>query len=448
MGAVRTVRLERAPAAASRVRRRRAPVSSRRAVVAFAASTLLTLVVLGLVGAFLLERIGRREAIRDAKQLTELAGRGIVAPNLPAGVLTGDPAARAELDRVVRDRVLVDPVVRVKIWTADGRIVYSDEPRLIGERYDLGDEEREALRRGFVEAELSDLTRPENRFERPAGKLLEVYLPIRERDGTPLLFESYQRFSSVAASGRRMVGALAPPLIAALVLLWLVQVPLAWRLSRRLREGQQEREALLQRAVDSSQLERRRIAGDLHDGAVQNLAGVAYALAAAEPDAPPTLAPTLHLTAAETRRTLRELRSLLVEIYPPDLHRAGLEAALRDLVSPFSGRGIDVSLELPPDTDLPVAVEALLFRAAQEAVRNVLAHARATHVRIRLDLGAETAALTVADDGLGFEPEAADTEGHFGLRLLGDLARDAGGTLAVTSAPGEGTTLRIEVPLA
>jgi len=422
-------------------------VSSRRAVVAFALSTLLTLVVLGLVGAFLLERIGRREAIRDAKELTEVAGRGIVAPNLPDGLVAGDPAALAAVDRVVRTRVLRDPVVRVKIWRADGRIVYSDEPRLIGERYDLGDDERQALRRGVVEAELSDLTRPENRFERPAGKLLEVYLPVRARDGTPLLFESYQRFSSVTASGRRMLGTLAPPLVAALVLLWLVQVPLAWRLARRLDEGRQEREALLQRAVDSSQLERRRIAGDLHDGAVQNLAGVAYALAAAEPDAPPSLAPTLHLTAAETRRTLRELRSLLVEIYPPDLHRAGLEAALRDLVSPFSGRGIDVSLELPTDPDLPQAVEALLFRAAQEAVRNVLSHADASHVRIRLDLDAETAALTVADDGRGFSAETAGSNGHFGLRLLGDLARDAGGTLSVTSTPGEGTTVRIEVPL-
>jgi two-component system, NarL family, sensor kinase len=89
----------------------------------------------------------------------------------------------------------------------------------------------------------------------------------------------------------------------------------------------------------------------------------------------------------------------------------------------------------------------LFFRAAQEALRNVLAHARANHVAVTVDVSDRTAVLVVSDDGRGFVPEEADTSAHFGLRLLDDISRDAGGTLQVTSTPGAGTTMRLVVPL-
>ena len=91
------------------------------------------------------------------------------------------------------------PVVRVKIWDARGRILYSDVRALIGTRYQLGDDELRALRTGGTKAELSDLGRPENRFERGFGNLLEVYLGVRTPTGQRVLFEDYQRFSSVSA---------------------------------------------------------------------------------------------------------------------------------------------------------------------------------------------------------------------------------------------------------
>ena len=114
------------------------------------------------------------------------------------------PAALERLDRLVQERVLSERVVRVKLWTRDGRIVYSDEPRLIGAMYPRGDDEIEALRSGETHAELSDLTRPENRFERGEGKLYEVYTRVRTPNGTPLLFETYQRSSALTSSGREI----------------------------------------------------------------------------------------------------------------------------------------------------------------------------------------------------------------------------------------------------
>src|SRR3954470_18369533 len=104
-------------------------------VVQFALSGLLATVVIGLLAVAVLRRIGDAEAIRSAKQVTRLAGEGIVAPSLTRGVLAGDPPALRRLDRVVRARVLRDGVVRVKLWTPAGRIFSSDEPRLIGARY-------------------------------------------------------------------------------------------------------------------------------------------------------------------------------------------------------------------------------------------------------------------------------------------------------------------------
>jgi signal transduction histidine kinase len=281
--------------------------------------------------------------------------------------------------------------------------------------------------------------------------LLEVYLPIQDRQGNRFLFEGYLRFSSVSASGRRLWLKFAPAILGALALVYLAQMPLAWRLARRLREGQAERERLLQRAVESSELERRRIAQDLHDGAVQNLAGVSYALSAAadqlDGDTDERVRVAVHDAAAETRRTIRELRSLLVDLYPPDLHREGLAAALGDLVARLSERGIDVQLDLDDDVRLPPQVEALFFRVAQEGVRNVLEHADAQRVEVRVRVNDQVAVFELEDDGSGFASGEASPEGHFGLRLIADLARDAGGRLDVRSTPGRGTCLHVEAPL-
>jgi two-component system, NarL family, sensor kinase len=430
-------------------------VSVPRAVAQFALTGLVVVILLGVAGAFVLRSLGTREAVRDARDLTELSGKSVVAPALTPGVVTGDNRALARLDRVIRERVLHDPVVRVKLWTAQGKIVYSDKRALIGSTYPLGSEEQTAFRDGRVRAELSDLTRPENRFERSYDKLLEVYLPVHVPGGGMLLYEQYLRYSSVLSGGRRVWISFLPVLIGGLLLLALVQLPIAWSLARRLRERQREREALLTGAIESSNLERRRIAADLHDGVVQDLAGLSFSLAAAAdrlaPDVPEETTSTLRRAAAATRQTMRQLRSLLVEIYPPNLHVAGLEAALSDIFAPAVARGLETHLDVSPDLRLAPEVEALVFRTAREGVRNVLAHAEATRLDVRVAATDHRVELTVQDDGRGFSSGAAENSresGHFGLSLLHDLATSANATLAVTSAPDRGTLVRLEVPTA
>lgn len=429
----------------SRFRRWRTEDPVRDAVVRFIAFGLVAVVIISLLGVVLFRRTGEAEALRDANDLTRAAAEEAVEPALSDALLRGDREAFERLDQVVRNRVLLgSSIVRVKIWDTSGRIVYSDEPRLVGARYALSDEDLAEFRGNEADAEVSDLTKPENQFERRFGKLLEVYVAVRTPGGTPLLYEEYYRESFVNARGRRIFGEFAPIMLGALILLALVQLPLAYQLARRVRSGQRERVELLQRAVEASEVERRRIAADLHDGVVQNLAGVSYSLSAAATTAPPGLAATLGDAAAETRQGLRELRSLLVEIYPPELQRQGLEAALRDLVAPCAARGIEPSLQVHED-DLPPEVAALFFRTAQEALRNVVKHAGAKKVDVDVSRLNGRATLVIEDDGAGFDPERGSDGTHFGLRLLRDLAREAGGELEIDSAPGRGTRIKLEV---
>jgi signal transduction histidine kinase len=419
------------------------------AVARFAVTGLAGLGLLTFVSIQLLSSRGTSEAIRDAKQITRLAGRGIVAPYITPQLLAGQPAAVAALNRNVLPRLLIDPVVRVKIWDSSGRIVYSDESRLINTTYGLGREETETLHAGGVDAEVSDLSRPENRFERKYHKLLEVYYGMPATNGVPVLFELYQRFSSITASGNRLFRTFFFPMVATMVLLELAQIPLAVSLARKLRRGQREREALLHRAIDASEVERRRIARDLHDGPVQDLAGVSYTLSAASDQlsgVEPEVAATLEQTSRQTRESIRALRTLLVDIYPPRLHSEGLHAAVADLLSGLNAAGLEVSFDADPHLRLAPRVEAVLFRGAQEALRNVLQHAAATTVRVHLHTTPTRIALEVEDDGKGFAPRPSSDEDHFGVRMLKDLARDNGGRLKIDSAPGRGTTVRLEIP--
>ena len=416
-------------------------------VVRYVASALVAVVIISLLGVLLFREFGQDEAIRDAKDQTRASATWAVEPFVTDAVLRGDRQALLLLDGAVRRRVLRgSSVVRVKIWDQTGRIVYSDEGRLIGARYPMSPEERAEFEDDRIAAEVSDLDKPENRFEREFGELLEVYVGLTTPSGKPLRYEEYYRSSFIDDRGTRIFREFGYIALAALILLALIQLPLAWQLSRRVQRAQKERMELLQRAVEASERERRRIAADLHDGVVQNLAGVSYSLSAAASTAPPDLAPTLNEAAAETRQGLRELRSLLVEIYPAELQREGLEAALEDLLAPCAAKGLQTHLEVD-DGDLPEDVERLFFRAAQEALRNAVKHAGAERIDVEVERRDGTATLRIDDDGSGFVVGEQAGESHFGLRVLGDLVHEVGGDLDIQSEPGRGTTVRVKVNL-
>ena len=122
----------------------------------------------------------------------------------------------------------------------------------------------------------------------------------------------------------------------------------------------------------------------------------------------------------------------------------------RDLVGTVRSRDIEVDLDLPvDDTGLDEASERLIYRVAQEALRNVARHPAATRVELALVRGEDTVTLTLRDDGVGFDPATvlrAPADGHYGVQVMTDLALQAGATLDVSSAPGAGTSWRLTVP--
>jgi two-component system NarL family sensor kinase len=430
---------------------RRSSDSVARPVAAFALLGLLALTLVAGSGLLVIRRLADEQALNEARQLTELSSR-IVERRVNDGLLTGDAESLGAVTSVVFDSKIVhDPIVRVKIWSSDGEIVYSDELKLIGRTYVLGPEEQDVLTSGGVVAEVSDLQAPENSFERSFGQLMEVYTKITTPKGTPLLFETYQLRSSITGNGRALAATFTPVLVVTLLALALLLIPLAWALARRVRRTQSERERLMQRAIESSDRERRRIAGDLHDGPVQELAGVSMQLsAAAETAGDPAAREALRDSASAVRGSVKTLRAAIVGVYPPNLQQAGLAVAFSDLVARLERQGIATTLEIDPDARFAPEVDELLYRACQEALRNVGEHAAAGTARVAVRRERDRAVLEVRDDGHGIAPEVAGRAragGHMGLEILGDLVRDAGGSLAVASgAGGLGTVVRVEVP--
>jgi signal transduction histidine kinase len=419
-----------------------------------AAAGIVVLLLVSVVGVVASRRIAERQAVNDAAARTDLLVDTTVEPAIAEGLLTGDSAATAAFAKVIKAHVLSDAIVRVKLWTPEGRIVYSDESRLIGQTFPLDPDERSAFNPARTRAGVTDLGRPENRYEQSFGKLLEVYRPVWTPAGKPLLFETYSRYQSVSARSSQLVRGFAGITLSSLLLFIVLLAPVLFTLLRRLRRAQANRESLLQHAVHASADERRRIAATVHDGVVQELVATSFALSGKAEQAAssghPQQAEELHAAAASVRSNIGSLRSLLVDIYPPNLRSAGLPTALEDLANTLRTRGIDVAVEIDDQAAqrLDENGTRLVFQVAQECLRNVVKHARAGHVTVALGDDTERVQLDVTDDGAGFDATPVLTQdpgNHFGLRLLADLAGASGAQLRVASAPGRGTHWQLEL---
>lgn len=421
----------------------------RNPVVQFLAAGVLAVLVVVLGTAELSQRAANQEAIDDSRALTEVLARSVVEPAIPRGFVDGDPEAVDQFDRAAHNRLMVANVQRVKIWDVTGRVIYSDEPHLIGDRFPLAEAERSVLAGADTEAEVSDLSRDENRFEAGSGGLVEVYTGIVSPEGDRLLFEVYYSADRVEARSKEILSSFRPVTLGGLLLLLTLATPLIWVLTRRLQASARARERLFRAAADASDAERRRIARDLHDGVVQDLAGLSFAMAAtsqrARDDA--VLTADLGRMGRSLRSSLRHLRSLMVEIYPPNLHTDGLASALDDLVAPAGASNVSASVHVEGLDGVPDDVIAVIWRVAQESVRNSLRHSACTALSVRVVGRADLVTLEVNDDGRGFEPDQLHDAQHFGLRGLQDLIAEVGGHLQVRSSPGHGTTVRLEVGL-
>jgi signal transduction histidine kinase len=205
----------------------------------------------------------------------------------------------------------------------------------------------------------------------------------------------------------------------------------------------------LRRVVEGQEVERRRLARELHDETGQALTSILLGLRAAEDAAGPDEA---RKAVSDLRElvvgTLQDVRRLAVQLRPKALDDFGLAAALERLAETFaetSGVRVDLEARLR-DERLPAEVETTLYRIVQEALTNIVKHAGASTVSILLGRRDGSATLVIEDDGQGFVLDQARPDG---LGLIGMQERVAlhAGRLTIESTPGTGTTLAVEVPL-
>jgi signal transduction histidine kinase len=196
--------------------------------------------------------------------------------------------------------------------------------------------------------------------------------------------------------------------------------------------------------------ERNRLARELHDSVIQQLFGVSLAVESAgtllERD-PGAAVEELERVRTLARGAMDELRAVVFELRPASLEAEGLASALHkhvDVLRRVSDRSIELTLGDPPR--LAPDASAQVFRIAQEALQNALRHADAGHIEVRLEDGGGRLVLCVSDDGRGFDVTDGAVRGRrLGLTSMEERAAELGGTLAIDSAEGRGTRVRLEV---
>jgi signal transduction histidine kinase len=223
------------------------------------------------------------------------------------------------------------------------------------------------------------------------------------------------------------------------------------RLVERVRIEARAVQALTGRVREAEEIERGRLARELHDDFGQRLTALRMKLQLAQMK-PQTPASTLDECVTISEDLLRDMRSFARGLRPPLLDEVGLAPALRALFELHSGGpALALDLDIPTDAPrLPQSTELAIFRVFQEALANVLRHADATRLSLELKSDDRSVTARLTDNGRGFDPldaERASASGHhLGLVSMQERAAFIGAELEVSSAPGRGTTIRLRVP--
>lgn len=426
--------------------------ATRTALVRFVALSVATLLLLAVGAVVVGERIAKQWAIDDARLRGAAVATVIAGSLVDQKVRAGNPEALGRLGTVLRGAMAHGGIEHVKVWTPEGQVLWSDEDAVTGQRFPLDPAVERLFGTDGVTAELSTLDKAENTAERAEGELLEVYAGAADAAGVPLVVEAYLTTQQLRAQQRALLVTLLALAVGMLIAYFLVVVPLAVGLARRVERGQEHHAQVLRRSLLATHRERLRIAHDLHDGVVQDLAGLRYAMPLVANQLPPTPdASMARQTVADAYamlgRDIEALRSLIMDIHPPDLEGPGLAEAARDLTTRVEAAGTAVDLDVPTDPDWSVGTSRLAYRVLQEGLRNVVAHSGAARAAITVRREGGEVHVEVSDDGRGLDSNVEPEPGHVGLQLLRENLLDFGGSLSLQSREAGGTTLAATIPV-
>ena len=422
--------------------------------------------------------------ISRAGTVTSLYVDSFVSPHLQSLAHNGQlgEADRVALGRLLSGTALGQHIVAFKIWTADGRVLYSTNPAIVGRQFSV----KPALASAFageVHSEISDLKEPENEFERRRWpRLLETYAPVRAASTGAILAvsEFYQMTDDLeqqvrAARLRSWLMVSTATLVIFLLLAALVkrasntivtqQGELHEKVSQLttlLAQNEQLHERVRRAAARTTALNERflhRISADLHDGP-----GQALALALMRMESLAEVCSTCAASISKNRsvgdefRTLHsalqfaldDLRAISGGLHLPEIERLSLADTARRAVRDYERKaGLSVALSIddtPADAPLPVKIT--LFRLLQESLANGFRHAGGADQRVTLtQRDGQSVLVEIADGGKGFEQGFVAADGHLGLAGMRERVEILGGTFSVQSALGHGTLIRAALPL-
>jgi signal transduction histidine kinase len=440
--------------------------------------SLAFVVIGGGVVALALGQLIETSAINRTTSVTALYVESFVAPELQT-LATSPTLGQTQIDalqRLLTDSPLGQAVVSFRVWSTDGQVLYSPFPQLIGQHFDMSGE-RGAAARGAVIGDISDLSDPENVYEREKWThLLELYLPVRASGSSRVIAvaEFYQLPDELEAEVNRD-RLIAWALVAgATVLAYLALVRVVrqgsetiLRQQDELRKRVDELSTLLDqnarlsgrirhaaaRTTALTELERRRIGSDLHDGPSQTLAFALLRLEAVDgrlevagqaDDA------DLQAVRGALQEALTDMRTIAAGLRTPELERAAPAEIVRRAVAEHerrSGTQATVNLEGIPSV-APLATKIALYRILSEALSNAARHGAGIGVEVAVaEADNRFLAVEVSDQGPGFDGGRKPGEGHLGLAGMRERTELLGGRFELESNPATGTRIRAFLPL-
>jgi signal transduction histidine kinase len=397
-----------------------------------------------------------------AREIALAAGRVLALALRNAQLFAGLQERAGELDHQVRQLIALSEVTRAVARSLDAsavqrtivrearRLVRADTAVLLqaGEDGELGQTAADGLREG----------------EQPpgaAGAAEAMHDGVARTLEGPALAMPLLRGRGLAPVGVLLLGRRRPdPFLEDDTerLVWLAdQATVALtnaQLLSDLRREQADRRRLAAALVEAQEQERRRIAEQIHDGPVQELVGLSLLLDAVVQDLEeaeaPQAAEECAYVAGHARSSVRALRQVIFDLHPLALDELGFTAATRSVSERLQQAGVTVEVDVDAAGALPQMQRTVAFRVIQEALANVGRHAHATRTRVEAREVEGRMEVRVADDGRGFDPATAPgglMGGHLGLSAMRQRAALAGGSVRIDSAPGEGTTVMLTLPM-
>ena len=441
--------------------------------------SLVFVVIGGGVVAFALGQLIETSAINRTTSLTALYVDSFLAPELQSLATSSSLSSSeiASLQRLLKDSPLAEKVVSFRIWSTDGEVLYSPLPELIGRRFATSGE-RGAAAQGAVIGSISNLSDPENIYERQRwDHLIEIYLPVRATGSSRIIAvaEFYQLPDELEAEVNRdrlitwglVAGA---TLLAYLALVRVVRqgsetivqqggelrrqvAELSTLLTQNARLNDRIRHAAA-RTTALTELERRRIGSDLHDGPSQTLALALLRLDAVETRldaAGQADDANLQEVRGAMQAALKDMRGIAAGLRTPELERATPAEIVTRAVGEherWAATPTDVDVEGIPG-GAPLATKIALYRILSEALSNAARHGAGESVVVRVTEDDEGFLVAeVADSGPGFDPAQPLGTVHLGVAGMRERTELLGGRFELESAPGRGTRVRAWLPLA